>query len=107
MQRELLSLGVELADLTVSQLGSVVLAPPTNSALFRVLVGVDQPVSPARPPQPPQPPPVQKPDRPSFGAPMDALPMEEFERRRRENYAKGQSPSRRIGHRKKTEVIKA
>lgn len=104
MQRELLSLGIrDLHDLTLSQLGSVVLAPPTNSALFRVLVGVDQAVSPVKSQQ--RPPPIpQKPDKPSFGAPMDALPLEEFERLRQANYAKGESPGRRIGHKKRTEV---
>lgn len=80
------------------------LAPPTNSALFRELTGLDErmPVVTTSSSEPPPPAAPEQKGPPSFGAPMDAMPLEEFERLRAANYAKGESPGRRIGPEKKT-----
>lgn len=85
--------------MSVAELGSIVLAPPSTSALFRELSGLAErmPVVTTSA----TPPPAAAPGPPQAGVRMDAMTLEEFERRRAENYAKGESPSRRIGPEKK------
>lgn len=95
MQRELLSLGFrDIGDVTISELGAILLAPPTTSALFRVFAGADRPLT------APQPQPGNPPSEAPNGLRMDTMTIDEFERRRAANYARGESPSRRIGPQK-------